>query len=223
MTTTDAALKPGQVLGRHPKGAIAQAYLADGRLWTALHLTDGMVVPHPDGGWGVFSYEQGRTRRVSRHELSWLTEIRPSDDLPPLLPIQAGLFDHQPPLDPAPDLFRRWTMAELLDEPDEFTWLIQGLLADPTYGQVAGEMKSLKTYLAAMIQVGLAAGRPILGRFTPPAPRPVLAYIGEGGRRPYTRRLRRIAAAMGVDLASIPLHISTDVAPIQSETFACSI
>lgn len=120
-------------------------------------------------------------------------------------------------------MFRRFTMAELLSEPDDFAWLIQGLLAEPTYGQVAGEMKALKTYLAAMIQVGLAAGVPILDRFTPAAPRPVLAYVGEGGRRPYARRLRRIAHAMGVDLTSIPLHISTDVAPITSDAFSCSI
>jgi 5S rRNA maturation endonuclease (ribonuclease M5) len=123
----------------------------------------------------------------------------------------------------ADDLFKRWTMAELLAEPDVFAWLVKGLLAEPTYGQIAGEMKALKTYLAGFLQVSVASGAPMFGQFVPPAPRPVLAYVGEGGRTPYKRRLRRIAEAMGVDLASIPLHLVTDVAPVQSPVFQESL
>lgn len=129
----------------------------------------------------------------------------------------------QPTRRPPSDLFRRWSMAELLAELDSFSWLIQGLLAEPTYGQIAGEMKTLKTYVSAMIQIGLAAGVPILDRFIPPEPRPVLAYVGEGGRRPYRRRLCRVAESMGVSLLDIPLFVSTDVAPIQSPMFAESL
>jgi hypothetical protein len=114
-------------------------------------------------------------------------------------------------------------MDELLAEPDEFTWLVTGMLASPTYGQVAGEQKSLKTYLAAMVQVGLAAGVPILGRFQPPHASPVVAYVGEGGRRPYMRRLRRIASAMGVNLADIPLYIVPEVRPIDTDGFKLSL
>jgi hypothetical protein len=114
-------------------------------------------------------------------------------------------------------------MTELLAEPDEFAWLISGLLAEPTYGQIAGEMKALKTYLAAMVQIGLAAGVPILDRFKPTTARPVVAYVGEGSRRPYVRRLRRIASAMGVNLADIPLYLITDVAPINSVPFSASL
>lgn len=47
--------------------------------------------------------------------------------------------------DPPPGLFRRYTAAELLGLPENVSWTIKGLLADPTYGQVAGEMKTLKT------------------------------------------------------------------------------
>ena len=131
--------------------------------------------------------------------------------------------ERQVDVDDAPIYFRRWSMAELLAEPEDFAWLIQGMLADPTYGQIAGEMKSLKTYLAAMIQVGLAAGVPILGRFKPDRPRPVIAYVGEGGRKPYIRRLRRIASAMDVRLSDIHLEIVTDVAPIHSDIFTRSL
>ena len=44
-------------------------------------------------------------------------------------------------------LFRRWSMGELLTEPDDFSWLVGGLFAAPTYGQIAGEMKTLKSSL----------------------------------------------------------------------------
>lgn len=120
-------------------------------------------------------------------------------------------------------LFRRWTMKELLAEPDEFEWLIKGMLCHPTYGQIAGELKSLKTYLDGMIQVGVAAGVPILGRFEPGEARPVLAYVGEGGRQPYLRRLRRIAEALNVRLDDLPLELVSDVAPIQSAIFGASL
>jgi hypothetical protein len=122
-----------------------------------------------------------------------------------------------------PGLFRRWTTPELMAEPDDFSWLIKGLLADPTYGQIAGEMKTLKTYVSGFIAVGLASGMPIFGRFKPAMPMPVLAYVGEGGRLPYTRRLRRIAEAVGVNLAHLPLEVTFDVKPILSLAFQESL
>jgi hypothetical protein len=122
-----------------------------------------------------------------------------------------------------PTLFHRYTMAELLAEPSEFEWLAAGLFADPTYGQIAGEMKTLKSYVTGFIEVGIATGQPIFGHFAPPAPRPVLAYVGEGGRRLWTRRIRRICSAMGTTPAMIDLHPSFDVAPIASQTFQESL
>jgi hypothetical protein len=74
-----------------------------------------------------------------------------------------------------------------------------------------------------MVQVGLAAGVPILDRFAPIQQRPVVAYVGEGGRRPYMRRLRRIAQAMGVNLADIPLYLVTDVLPIDTDGFKLTL
>ncbi|MBF6557033.1 MAG: AAA family ATPase [Acidimicrobiales bacterium] len=120
-------------------------------------------------------------------------------------------------------MFKRWTMAELLAEPCEFEWLAAGLFADPTYGQIAGEMKTLKSYVTGFIEVGIAAGLPIFGHFAPPAQRPVVAYVGEGGRRLWTRRMRRICSAMGTTPADIDLHPSFDVAPISSLTFQDSL
>jgi hypothetical protein len=140
--------------------------------------------------------------------------------------------DHAPPWVPpedrtstanAPDLFRRWAMADLLAEPTDFDWLIKGLLANPTYGQVAGEMKTLKSYITGFISVGLASGLPIFGKFSPPGPRPVVAYVGEGGRSLWTRRIRRICSAMGVDPGDLDLHPTFDVAPITSAKFQESL
>ena len=132
-------------------------------------------------------------------------------------------FDRITRLDPASELFRRWTMPELLAEPDTFEWLIRGLLAQPTYGQIAGAMKTLKSYVLCFIMVGLASGEPIFDRFVPNGARPVLTYVGEGGRSLWTRRIRRVCAAMGVDPADIDLHPCFDVAPIGSLVFQESL
>lgn len=129
-------------------------------------------------------------------------------------------------LDPAlapgavpPRLFRRWSMAELLDADRTFRWRVRGLVVDPTYGMVAGEQKTLKTYVATFINVAVAAGVPVFGRFEVDQPAPVVAYVGEGGRVPYTRRLERVAQAMGVDLRHIPLFPSFETAPVLSDDF----
>ena len=125
-------------------------------------------------------------------------------------------------LRPDSELLRRRTMPEVLDEPSEFEWLIPGLLVSPTYGQVAGEMKTLKSYILQIIQVGLASGSPIFDKFQPPVAGPVVAYVGEGGQAPWTRRISRICSALGVNVRSLDLHPIFDLAPIASETFAKS-
>jgi RecA-family ATPase len=116
-------------------------------------------------------------------------------------------------------LFRRWTMRELLAEPDDFRWDAKGLIVAETFGMLAGEWKTLKTHIAQVIDTALASGVSVFGRFDVPEPCPVIAYVGEGGRKPYRRRLERIAATMGVNLADIPLFPSFDVAPIDSPRF----
>jgi hypothetical protein len=116
-------------------------------------------------------------------------------------------------------LLRRWTLPELLAEPDDFRWLVKGMLVDPTYGQIGGELKTLKSLIATFITVAVAAGKPIFDHFEVGTARPVVAYVGEGGRKPYRRRLRRIAYAMEVKLDELPLFPVFDVAPIQSDLF----
>jgi hypothetical protein len=122
-----------------------------------------------------------------------------------------------------PDLFRVYSARELMTMDRSFNWLIRGLLVEPTYGQIAGELKSLKSYIAGFVQVSLSAGLPVFDCFKVDKARTVLAYIGEGGRIPYTRRLERIATAMGASFDELPLHLSFDVAPIQSFVFSESL
>lgn len=124
---------------------------------------------------------------------------------------------------PSAALFTRYSSAELDALPDRFEWLAAGLLADPTYGQAGGEPKTLKSHLANIVGVGVAAGLPILGRFRVAHSRPWLAYAAEGGRVLFTRQLRRIAAAYGVNAADLPIAASFDVALIPSARFRGSL
>jgi Xaa-Pro aminopeptidase len=136
------------------------------------------------------------------------------------------------------DLFRRSTAlfanmvaacrpgaatAELLGADRTFSWTVRGMLVAPTHGMIGGPRKSLKSYVGTFIDLGIATGTPIFGRFGVDRPGPVLAYVGEGGRVPYTRRLERVAAAMGTSLAEVPLHVSFDIAEIGSPRFTESL
>jgi len=127
------------------------------------------------------------------------------------------------PVEPTNDLFRIWTTKELLAADRSFVWLARGLLTRPTYGMVGGPKKTLKSYVDMFINLGVASGVPIFGQFVVDKATPVLTYVGEGGRIPYTRRLERVAKAMGVDLDDIPLFQSYDVAPILSDRFKESL
>ena len=114
-------------------------------------------------------------------------------------------------------LFHFMTMAELLAQPDHFTWTVQGMWCDPTFGMIAGELKTLKSHLALFFHIALASGVPVFGEFSVPMARDVVTWCAEGGWRLYRRRAERIAAAMGVRLDDLPIHPCFDVAPINSE------
>jgi hypothetical protein len=108
----------------------------------------------------------------------------------------------------------------LVAEEHRFRWLVKGLLADGSYGVVGGAKKSLKSYVAMATAIGVASGEPVLGTFEVPEARPVKLYVGEGGRGPAKRRLERVAEAMGVDLAGLPLIVQFETASILSDEFA---
>jgi len=122
-----------------------------------------------------------------------------------------------------PKLFTRHSAAELALPVGPLEFLVTGLLARPTYGQIAGELKTLKSHVATSLALGVASGTRVLGYFDVPEPAPVLSYVGEGGAKPYRRRIQAMAAAMGLDLGTLPLEVSFDVAPIQSAEFRGSL
>lgn len=139
--------------------------------------------------------------------------------------IKPALDDPSPkPLDErATDLFHRWTVAELLAADREFHWNIRGMLVRPTYGMVGGEQKTLKSYVSTFIDLACATGTKLFGQFDIDNPGPVVAYVGEGGRIPFTRRLERIANAMGIHLPDADFHPTFDVAPVSSLIFEESL
>lgn len=115
--------------------------------------------------------------------------------------------------------FRRWAAHELLDADRTFRWLARGLLAHPTYGMLGGPRKTLKTYLLLFIGLGVAAGQPIFGQFDVDEPGTVVYYVGEGGRIPMTRRLERVAEAIGYNLKDLPLFLHFETEPMNSPVF----
>lgn len=135
--------------------------------------------------------------------------------------VKPALDDPSPkPLEErASDLFHRWSMPELLAADRTFKWTVRGMLVRPTYGMVGGEQKTLKSYVSTFIDLAVATGTPLFDHFTIDEPGPVVAYVGEGGRIPFTRRLERIADSMGIHLPDADFHPTFDVAPVSSLTF----
>lgn len=115
--------------------------------------------------------------------------------------------------------FRRWAAHELLDQDRTFRWLARGLLCQPTYGMLGGPRKTLKTYLLLFIGLGVAAGEAVLGQFDVDQPGTVVYYVGEGGRIPMTRRLERVAEAIGYNLKDLPLFLHFETEPMNTPVF----
>lgn len=120
-----------------------------------------------------------------------------------------------------PAAFRRYSTAELLAEDRTTRWDIIGMLATQTYGLDGGELKTLKSYVGLARTVSLAAGVPMLGHWKVPERRRVLAFVAEGGRKPFTTRLERMAAAHGVKVSDLDgwLEVIFEVAPLDSRRF----
>jgi hypothetical protein len=121
----------------------------------------------------------------------------------------------------SPRLLERECVSDIIhlaSQPVEF--LIEGFLIDGTHGMLAGPEKSLKSYIGTFIDLAVISGQPLFGEFRVMRRGPVVAYIGEGGRIPYLRRVKRIARAMGVSRDQLSdYHVITQTAPIDSAMF----
>lgn len=119
--------------------------------------------------------------------------------------------------------FVRVSAAELAGPVPATQWLVRDVWTQGSYGVFGGAKKTLKTYNLLALVLAVASGEPFLGRFAVPRARPVIMYLSEGGDKGTRRRLQAIARYMGVDLASLPISMVFDAAPIGSELLAASI
>lgn len=106
--------------------------------------------------------------------------------------------------------------------PIEFS--VIGMWPLPTYGVTAGTQKSLKSTLATGRAVALAAGVSVFNHFTVPHPRPVLYLVGEGGRSPWLRSVKRWQEFYRVEREALRLfRYTTNTAPLNSDVFLTSV
>lgn len=102
-------------------------------------------------------------------------------------------------------------------------WVVNHWLMAKSFGPLAGEQKSLKSWLMTLMNVAIAKGGKFLGMFPVPEAGPVLSFVGEGGRDPYVRRLRRVCDAMNVKLEDIPLLSVPESAPLDEPAFRSTL
>ncbi|MFJ8893561.1 AAA family ATPase [Leifsonia sp. NPDC102414] len=119
--------------------------------------------------------------------------------------------------------FQVVSAAELAEPVAPMDWLVKGVWALDSFGTLAGEKKTLKTYTLLALALAVASGEPFLGQFEVPKARPVLMYLGEGGQAPTIRRLQRMASAMDVSLARLPLRMVFDSGDLTGDDFLESL
>ena len=103
-------------------------------------------------------------------------------------------------------------IADLAPLPEERRWLVDQLWSESAVGIVGGEPKCCKSFLALDLAVSVASGSPALRRFPVTRPGPVLLFAAEDALHVVRERVSGIAAASGVPLAHLDLHVIT--API---------
>ncbi len=99
--------------------------------------------------------------------------------------------------------------GELPAVPQEHRWLVEGLWAELACGIVGGEPKCCKTFLALDLAVAVASGTSCLRTFPVPRPGRVLVFAAEDPLFAVRERLAGIAAASGVALADLDVHLIT--------------
>ena len=88
-------------------------------------------------------------------------------------------------------------------------WLIDGLWSESAVGVLGGEPKCCKSFLALDAAVSVASGRPCLRSFAVRRSGPVLLFPAEDPHAVVRRRLEGIAAAAGLSLCDLPVHVIT--------------
>jgi hypothetical protein len=97
---------------------------------------------------------------------------------------------------------------EYLDYITQQQWQVEGLIVKLQAAMWAGPIKTLKTLTLIDLMLSCGSGKPFLGHFAVSRPCPVLMFFGENTRAHVARQLVRIAAAKGIDITAVPLHLS---------------
>jgi len=101
---------------------------------------------------------------------------------------------------------------ELDTRGEDQSWLIEGLWSAEAVGILGGEPKCCKSFLALDMAVSVASGAPCLRRFSTVRRGRVLFFAAEDSPPVVRQRLVGIAAAVGVLLESLDIHVI--VAPV---------
>jgi len=88
-------------------------------------------------------------------------------------------------------------------------WLIERLWTAGGVGILAGQPKSLKTYVALEMAVSVASGSPCLGTFPVVEPGPALVYAAEDSPGNLRSRLESLAAQRNLSLDRLDLRVIT--------------
>jgi len=88
-------------------------------------------------------------------------------------------------------------------------WLVRHLWGHESVGFVAGSPKSCKSWLGLDLALSVATGTPCLGRFDVQQPGTALVYLAEDALGGVRDRVASLAAARGLDLERLDLHVIT--------------
>jgi hypothetical protein len=99
--------------------------------------------------------------------------------------------------------------SELESETTRKLWLIERLWTSGGVGILAGQPKSLKTYVALEMAVSVASGSPCLGTFPVSLQGPALVYAAEDSLSNLRSRLAALAAQRGLGLEDLDLQVIT--------------
>lgn len=86
-------------------------------------------------------------------------------------------------------------------------FLVDGLWAEGGVGWIAGEPKTLKTWLICELIITITTGRPAFGEFACERPGRVLYVAEEGNRRRFQERLAGLCNAYGVSLERVKANL----------------
>jgi len=112
-------------------------------------------------------------------------------------------FNAKPPDPPKRSKIEILTSKQLASGDYKLRYLIDNIWVEGQPGGIGGPKKGLKTTFAIAAAISLATGLPFLGRFAIDHICRVLMLSGESGLATIQETARRIAKAMGVELADI--------------------